>query len=315
MIQSKVFISTACAILLGTSAINAQPAVDDGWEWDATAGAGYYGKGSLRGTGSDVDGAFLNGEISASGTTANNWRISSSLSFARWEADFSEPINFGPATGRPFDLAEEFGVSASAFYRIDDKWSFGAFGDITWARAVGAPALSQPSWSQSDTQTIAMAAIYNWTQQLSLTFGVLYSSSLEDDDLLVPILGLRYRHSDALTLRVLDASGIFDLDLIAIDYQPVGEQDIHYSFSLQWANDDYRLGGLTDGSGRRVAVADEAFRLLASATWTVSDRLALTPYAGYDFRRDMEFISNEDTLADFRVRNSWILGIQAAFAF
>lgn len=315
MTKTKTFLAAAAAVVICAANLSAQRPSQSGAEWEVQAGAGYYAKGSLRGTGVDVDGAFSRAGVDFSYATATDWRYSIGLDTSRWEADFSGPVDFGAATGQPFDSAETISVSGSAFHRLDERFSVGVFGGVTWARASGASGLNRPSWSASDTATFAAALIYNWSPRVAFTFGVLYSSSLEDDDLIVPIIGLRYRHSEQFTVRVLDAAGIFDFDLVALDYRPAASS-LRYTFALQWSNDDYRLGGLTDGSGQRVAVADDAFRVLAALTWQPDgSKWKIQPYVGYDLRRDMEFVSDEVTMAKFRVRNAWIAGLQASIAF
>jgi hypothetical protein len=315
MITTHSRILTVITLLAGATQLLGQAPVPASWQWDATAELGYRGAAAVRGTGVDVDGTFHQAELSGSGVVGRLWRVGVGLSAARGDVGFSGPVDFGPAIGQPYASTREFGVSVSGFRRVDDRWTVGALGSVAWARAEGATGLLAPRWSDAATHSLAVVARYNWSPRVSLSLGMLYASALEDDALLIPILGLRYRHSDALTLRLLDAAGGGGLDIIAVDYQPGAGSPLSYALAVQWASGEYRLGTLSDGSGDRLAVADDAVRLAASATWQAGAGLTVRPFVAYDVRRELEFLANQVTRAEYRVGRAWMVGVQVGLGF
>ncbi len=306
---------TALLMALTAGALWAQPLGETpgAWQMELKAGAGYSFPGSLRG-GAEVEGEYFSAKAEASHAQGRDWRATIGVGSLRWNADWSAPVDIGVAVERPFDRVEKIALDGSLSYRIDERLGAVGFGGIGWARARGSAALAPLARSKGDTYTLGAVVTYQARPDLTLSGGLLFATALEDSDLLIPVVAVRYRHDDHWTLRLFDASGIGNLDIFAVDYAPRGDASLRYSLSAQWANESYLLGRRPDG-GRRVAVEDRAYRLLAGATWEVGDGFFLQPYLGYDLYRKLKFLSAKETLASHRVRDGWVAGLNAGWRF
>jgi hypothetical protein len=317
--MNRIALIVAGLILVGQG-VNAieEPVGPQGlrWDYEARAGVGYYFPGKLKGTDAEVKGAFIRGSASATISQDRDFRATFGVDSTQWYANWSAPIQYGNANGEPFDRVEQVGVRGSVFYRLSEDFSLGGFGNISLAKGYSPQGLNSVKRTQGDTFTLGSVLIYQVNPQLSVSAGVMYSSQLEESNLLIPIFAVRYRHNPHWSFNLFDVSGIDNFDIFRADYDPSGDRKLVVSGSVQWANQSYIVGRFIEpGNNSRLAVEDRAYRLLLGATMNFDRGFYVQPYVGYDLYRKMKFISREQTLNSYRIRQGWVVGLNVGAKF
>ncbi|MCD8482504.1 MAG: DUF6268 family outer membrane beta-barrel protein [Verrucomicrobia bacterium] len=313
LLSITAMISGLCLAVPGNA--QAEEAVTTVMQASARAGIGYLGSASVRGVDSKLDGHFHRANIDFVKARGRDWRFGFGLQTLLVNADWSAPIPVAGNLITPYEKIDEFGLSAFGFYALNERWGVQSFGSLSFARGYQGTGIEAMSLSKTDTYNVGVLLTYAVNPQLRISAGVIAGTRLEQSDLFIPVFSVRYTANEHWTIRLFEASGIDNLDIAGVDYDVSGDGRLRVSGSVQWANYSVGLGTLRDATGRRVAVEDRAYRLLLGLTYTFPRGLFLQPYAGYDAHRTMRFMSDRVELADYRLRNGWLIGVNGGLRF
>lgn len=316
--KTKNFASLLTAVLaVASSTLMAQnTAVEsDSHLTTARVGLGYLSAASVRGTASEVDGHFMRANVDFTRMSGRDWRFGIGVQTILADLSWSAPIMVDGTAVVPFEKIDEFGISANGFYALNQRWGILGFGSIGFARGYQGSGIEAISLSRTDTYNVGALLAYSVNPRLRISGGFIGGTRLEQSDLFIPVFSVRYRANDHWTLRLFEASGIDNLDIAGVDYDVHGDRRIVVSGSVQWANYSIGLGTLNDFSGRNLALEDRAYRVLVGASYTTQRGLFVQPYVGHDVYRTMKFVNAGQTLENYRLRNGWIVGVNAGLRF
>lgn len=152
--------------------------------------------------------------------------------------------------GEPLDNALAVTISPRATFRVDETWSWFVGGQISFAGETGADT------GKSFTGGALAGAIYRVNDNLTWTFGALVVSRLEDDPLVIPLVGVIWRLDNDVRLEVVGPEAAL-----------IAQINDAWSVALKgsWSRREFRLddsGAAPDG-----VFIDERVRIGVEAVW------------------------------------------------
>ncbi len=158
--------------------------------------------------------------------------------------------NFTGLASEPLDTALAVTVSPRATFRVDETWSWFVGGQLSFSGETGADV------DKSFTGGGMAGATYRVNDNLTWTFGALVVSRLEDDPLVIPLLGVIWRLDDDVRLQVVGP----EASLIA-------QINDAWSVALKgsWSRREFRLDD--DGSAPDGVFIDQRVRIGVEAVW------------------------------------------------
>jgi long-subunit fatty acid transport protein len=178
--------------------------------------------------------------------------------------------------GDPLEDVYLYQFSPRAAYKIDDRWS--AFGGLIlrWAGE------SDADFGDALTYGGLGGANYVVNDNLTLGFGVIVATRLEDDTFVIPILSIDWKINERWRLSNESRPGL------ALLYQ--ASDTLTLILDANYTTRDYRLGD--DNPIPEGAVEDTRVPVSFGARWRALDRLTLTgrvgfyAYSKFEFRND-----------------------------
>jgi hypothetical protein len=140
---------------------------------------------------------------------------------------------------------------------------------------------------------------------LSLTFGIIVKTRLEDDALIVPLLGLRWSINERLTLATEGHGARLSATL---------SDEFTFSIFGRYEIRDFRLD--EDAALAIGIVQDTRLPLGAALEWRPTPRVSITLSAGVILEQEYTFLNeNGDELADDRTGAAPFVGIRGEWKF
>lgn len=218
------------------------------------------------------------------------------------EASWYNFSNFGsilPNALDPIDDAYLVRFAPGVRYRIDERWSVLAGGIIEFA--------GDRDVSMGDAATYGGfgGVGYRVSDDLLVTAGVIVKSRLEDDVLVVPLLGVRWQINDRLSL---------ENETLGLRFSGKVNDQLTASIFARYEIRDYRLSdqsSIPDG-----VLEDSRIPVGATLKWSPSRNVALAFSAGAIVWQRYEFKdSNGDDVANDRTRPAAFIGVSAEISF
>jgi len=187
--------------------------------------------------------------------------VAAEAEWSRYDFD-----TFGTAVAGLGDDAEDlltaqFGMIG--FYELNDTWEVVAGGSIAWGGDVDA------SFSDGLGGNGLLGLTYRFTPNFSLTPGVLALSRLDDDALIIPVLGMDWQINDAWRLRSIGPGA-------ELTWQ-AGEQWGVFLRAL-YRSRDYRLA--PDASQPSGVLRERSFPVSLGLEWKPSSTVTATVFGG-----------------------------------
>ncbi len=226
-------------------------------------------------------------------------RLALDLSVEWSNYDFSGATPLFPGPGPTITDAYTYRVSPSIFYSIDE----------TWGVLLGCSFESSLQDGAEFDESIRWGGFggvrYQWTESFALTLGVNAATRLEDDAIIIPIIGVDWRVNDKVTLRTEGPGAAAVVDL--------GEGFL-FTLRGRWEPREYRLddSGPVPGGVLR----DEAILLGVELGYRPSNTLLLAAEVGGVFDQEFETLnSNGNEVAKEDSDPSLYIGFRASIRF
>jgi len=213
--------------------------------------------------------------------------------------DFDGATGLVPGCSDPWDDLQRATLGASVSGRLSERWSLFARLGVTAAGETDAPLTSSLTYQGFG------GARWRFRDDLSFTFGLLGFSRLEDDAIVVPILGVDWRIHDRLRLYTPGPG-------LALAASLSAAWDL--TLSGRWEGRDYRLDGGRAGA-RDAVVRDDRVPLALELAWHRGPaRLALR--AGATVHQEFEIDDRTvDRIARVETDPAPFLGLRGGLRF
>jgi opacity protein-like surface antigen len=218
----------------------------DFWQVDVKGSASFGADGKQSG---DVDVARFDAGIAYNTSLRDDLRLRVSLSTQQTNFDFSDVTTVVPGTDDPWDHLQAYRLGGSLFGRVNETWSW--FGGLEVRAAFESGADIEDSLEIRGTG----GAEYRVNEDLAFTFGLAAGTQIEDDAIVIPLLGIDWNIDEKTRLVSRDLGLILSYE-IAPDWS-VG---VFGNFEIRdWRLDDSRAT-IPDGVARerRIVTGIEA---------------------------------------------------------
>lgn len=258
--------------------------------------------------GADVDGSTGDVDIARLGATLRfRHSLSEALtltgSFRHEWSDYDFEQAAGLFTGAsnaetPFDAVSESGITLGLTAQLDDQWSLFANG------VIGAGYESGADFGDSIFGGGFGGFGYRFTDDFSMTLGVGALTRLEDDALVIPLIGFRWQIQDDLRL---ESEGI------STRLVWEANDDLELSAFGRYSSRDYRMDDdnpyLPEG-----AFSDNRIVIGAAADWQVAERFTLKLEAGASVWQEYKFFNSSGDELSTRETDPQLM-LRAGFEF
>ena len=218
----------------------------DFWQIDVKGSASFGADGKQSG---DVDVARFEAGIAYNTSLRDDLRLRIGLSTQQANFDFSDVTTVVPGTDDPWDHLQSYRLGGALFGRINETWSW--FGGLEVRAAFESGADIEDSLELRGTG----GAEYRVSKDLAFTFGLAAGTQIEDDPLVIPILGIDWNIDEKTRLASRDLGLILSRE-IAQDWS----LGLFGNFEIRdWRLDDSRAT-IPDGVARekRIVAGVEA---------------------------------------------------------
>ncbi|MGP1310614.1 MAG: hypothetical protein ACTS27_10495 [Phycisphaerales bacterium] len=218
----------------------------DFWQFDASARGMVGADGKQSG---DFDLARVDASLAFNTTLRDDLRLRVSFGTSQSYYDFSDVTTVIPGTDDPWGHMQVYRLGGGLFGRVNETWS--------WFAGVEGRAAFESGADFGDSLELrgTAGAQYRVSDDLMFTFGVAAGTQIEDDVLVIPLLGIEWDISERTRLASRDLGLILSHE-IAQDWS----LGIFGSFEFRdWRLDDSRSvnpGGVA--REKRVVVGAEA---------------------------------------------------------
>lgn len=258
--------------------------------------------------GADVEGTAGDVEIARAGAVlrfqhslSETLTLSGSLRHEWSDYDFEQASGlFAGASNAesPFDSVNESGLVLGLSSQIDEQWSLFASGIVGAGYEAGA------DFGDSVFGGGFAGFGYRFTDQFSLTLGVGVLSRLEDDALVIPLIGFRWQINEELRL---ESEGI--------STRLVWEaaEDLELNAFGRFSSRDYRM----DDSNAYLpggAFSDNRIVVGAGASWRIAEQLSLKLEAGASVWQEYKFFNASGNEVSARETDPQLM-VRAGFEF
>ncbi|GEM_PF-4912780 len=302
-----------------------EPAPDDRLEFTrepqrttatASIGAAYNFAAEYDGADGEASVLYAGASVDVSHVVNDELRLSFGLQYlaAEWEFDDFDGFIPGLDDDDPFGTLHDVGLSVGAGYRFNDEWSaFGSFG-------VNAAFEDGAELTDSITVSGVLGAAYQLNADVTLGFGVIAATRLEDTDIVLPTFAFNWQIDERWSLgstgvvaRAADRSPLNQGVAVELAYEP--DDNVRYFSRLAYRQNTWRLSEdndfLEDGIFQHERVA---FSL--GLDWQPAPTATVRVLAGLNLDQSIEFEdSRGDDVNDSDGDISPFLGAIAVFNF
>lgn len=200
----------------------------------------------------------------------------------------------------PWGSVKEFGALVMTEQPVAERWSAVGLGFIQTAYEDGAEAGDGITWAAG------MGARYRSSETLSYIIGVAYLSRMEDDGVVIPVIGIEWQINDRWTL-----DGIFGL---TATYDLSGDKTTLMSFGIDYELGDFRLKD-DPATGAERAVRPEGAALFASIHHQFTPNFGvMAKVSGYS-EQEFKTYSDGKKLSTMKVEESAFAGVGVVLTF
>ena len=218
-----------------------------------------------------------------------------------------ESFQFDDLAPEPWNEIHRTRLGLVAKQDLANGWSWIA---LPW---IGSNRESGADWGESFTYGGIGAAWYRVSDTLSLGLGAGFSTQLEDDSSVFPIVVIDWKFAENWTLSTLPPEGFRIGPGVSLRWDT--RDDLSLSLIYQYQSDQQRLdensATALDGIGEL-----RQQRIALAATYKVNDNLSLTGHAGFTFGGQIELQdSSGDTLSERDFDSSLVFGLEGSWRF
>ena len=244
---------------------------------------GYSFDAGFEGTPSVDTGDALDGEVSTYTASANlkfqgaydmRHFVTVSLNYAYSHFDFDS----GPSRmDSPFSSLNRTSALVFYTYKIDDKWGLFTLANFSFGADSGASLWGGRQFSGG------LGATYAFRPGLTLGFGGMAYSRMDNDWLGFPVAFLDWRVNERLTIRTMAGVTAF--------YDVFADKSLILSATFEYRNGYYRMSDLplAGGGSARRSVSDSYFNFNVGATYNWTKNLYTSLNVGANFNRTLQF--------------------------
>lgn len=213
--------------------------------------------------------------------------------------DATPIIPSAPADGDPFELALSTTFSPRLSVQHDQHWAWFVGGIIQFS--------GEPDADIGDSASYGgyAGARYSFSESFSLSLGFAAKSRLEDDAIVVPLIGVEWKINDRVTLASEGTFGTLNVKL---------NEEWSATFSGGWELRDYRLDDdpvLPDG-----VVSDSRVPLGVAFEWRPSPNISLSLGGGVVVWQEFEFRDSDgDDVSETNTDPAPFIAFSALFRF
>jgi hypothetical protein len=202
--------------------------------------------------------------------------------------------------GEPIDDAFLYSLTPTISFKAGERWTLIGGGIFRWAGEEDA------DLGDAFTAGAIGAANYKVNDRLSLGFGFIVASRLEDDSIFIPALTIDWKINDRWTLTNESRPGL------ALQYQAT--ERLELSVEAFYTTRDYRLND--DNAIPEGAMEDTRVPVAFAASWRALDRFTLTGKVGTYAYQKFEFRNEDgDEVDDVDADPSLFFGLEAKVEF
>jgi len=279
-----------------------QPAASDRpreWTLSIAPRGEYTFSGDLRSSGSRVSVGRAGISFDASGPMGDRAHLllnaDLEASFYRFK-DAALPL---PSAAEPLRDAYTLRLRPGVAYKVDDDWSILGGAIVEFSGEAGADV------GQSVTFGGYGGASYRVSDDLSLTFGLIVKTRLEDDALVAPLLGVRWKIDEKLSL-VTEGLGV----------RFIAKVNDQFTVSIfgRYETRDFRLDD--DATVPSGIVQDTRLPIGATVEWSPTSRLSIALSGGVIVGQKYTFLNeNGEELAGDKTRTAPFIGLRGEWKF
>lgn len=202
-------------------------AARDFWQVDVDASAMFGADGKQSG---DLGLGRVEAGIAYNTTIADDLRLRVAFGTEQSWYDFDNVTTIAPGTDDPWDHLQAHRLGGALFGRINDRWSWFGGAEVRAAFESGA--------DLGDSLEVRGTGGAVWTvdERLKLTFGVAVGTQIEDDALVIPVLGIDWRIDERTRLATRDLGLI-----LSHEFVPHWSAGVFGAFEYRdWRLDDSR---------------------------------------------------------------------------
>lgn len=250
-------------------------------------------------------------ELGDLGGELEGWRTETTVGYLNRTGDNLLSIEFSvdwrenaftnvPLLGAgPYDEVRSFGLSAFNLSKLNETWGWAAFGGIR------ASAEEDADLGDGLTASLGGGATYYVNEKLSITFGAIVATQLEDSTRILPGIMVDWQITDDLRLRTMNGVEL-TYDTGAASYP------IQIDASIQVDSTSFRIkedrGG---GAGDELSVP-----FVLGVRLPISKQIALRPWVSYSLYNETELRNtNGDVYLDFEPDNAVGFGVKLSGRF
>lgn len=247
----------------------------------------------------DVAVTRLDGELGLDFGLTETLRLTTDWRTERSWYDFDNATGFVAGFSEPWDDVIEHELGVGLLGRIDERWSWFARGFVNSAGEDSA------DFGSTITGGGAGGLRYAFSETFALSFGALGRSRLEDDAIVIPIIGVNWTISEKLRFDTRGLGARLSYQLT----EPVG-------LFLQggYESREFRLddeGAAPEGVGR-----DARAPIAAGIAWRPNPNFALEAFGGYQVWQEFELLDGRgNRLAEIESDPAPIAGVSLEIRF
>ncbi len=270
-----------------------------GWRFEIGAGFAHAFEADIDAAGSvGVSRAGL--EFSFDAPLSDRARIAFEVNSEASFYDFDGATTLLPGTADPWD--DLYSVSLGPVVRVgvDENWSWFVGADVRFSGE------SETDVGEAVTFGGLAGARYAFSKTFALTFGAFGTSRLEDDPLVLPLIGVEWQITDKVRLATRGTGLSITATLT---------ESLEFSILGAWNSRDYRLedGRLINSEG---VVRDTRVPVGVELAWTPDPAVRIALEAGVVAWQEFEtFDRNGNDIADDNTDPTAYVGVAAVFRF
>ncbi len=270
-----------------------------GWRFEIGAGFGHAFDADIDGAGSvAVSRAGL--EFSFDAPIAERIRIAFEVNSEASFYDFDGAATLLPGAADPWDDLYSVSFGPTVRVGVDDNWSWFVGADVRFSGEADSDV------GESATFGGLAGARYAFSKTFALTFGAFGTSRLEDDPLILPLIGLEWQITDKVRLATRGTGLSITAEL---------SDAFEFSILGAWNSRDYRLedGRVINPEG---VVRDTRVPIGVEVAWSPNPAIRVALEAGVVAWQEFEtFDRSGNDIADDNTDPTAYVGLAAVFRF
>ena len=241
----------------------------------------------LEGSSADSERFAYNASASAAYVPVRGQKHGLSIGYGETQYDWSDPVLMnvlGDSTsGEPFGEVRRTRVGFESSRMYSREWGLFARGGYSWNVAESDEFGPDANASDGGTVSAVLGATWMFGPKLIVSGGVAFSERLEESELLIPLIFLRWKIDDHWTLTT--ARGV------TMQYDLFADGQHRLFAGVSYGSESFAIAEVSgvDGASSTLVGSTEGIRLIAGYERPVSETLSIKPYISYDMGEEVEF--------------------------